>query len=177
MPGPNRSSLRRRSMRHAEERTRASGGRVGCALRYVEESWRERGQSPFASAVAPGGVRSVVRLLLPAVGPASELVLERDTGAHLAEKPVSRCRATRKRCMDGCATLPRKVDWRWVPRRGAAWRCSDEGNTVLFESSMVLTHTHYTHKKNSRQPGRALGREEGTLERPCIIRVGRDLGV
>ena len=25
--------------------------------------------------------------------------------------------------------------------------------------------------------GRALGREEGTLERPCIIRVGRDLGV
>ena len=43
-------------MRHAEGRTRASGGRVGCALRYVEESWRERGQSPFASAIAPGGV-------------------------------------------------------------------------------------------------------------------------
>ena len=129
MPGPNRSSLRRRSMRHAGERTRASGGRVGCALRYVEESWRERGQSPFASAIAPGGVRSVVRLLLPAVGPASELVLERDTGAHLAEKT---CRGAARRGkdaadLDGCATLPRKVDWRWVPRRGAARRCSDEG--------------------------------------------------
>ena len=75
-------------MRHAEGRTRASGGRVGCALRYVEESWRERGQSPFASAIAPGGVRSVVRLLLPAVGPASELVLERDTGAHLKQEEL-----------------------------------------------------------------------------------------
>ena len=112
-----------------EGRTRASGGRVGCALRYVEESWRERGQSPFASAIAPGGVRSVVRLLLPAVGPASELVLERDTGAHLAEKT---CRGAARRGkdaadLDGCATLPRKVDWRWVPRRGAARRCSDEG--------------------------------------------------
>ena len=31
--------------------------------------------------------------------------------------------------------------------------------------------------KSPRRPGRALGREEGTLERPCIIRVGRDLGV